>query len=66
MKDGRVNQVYWQDTTVGIEANSTVTQFSAGSIVGLAGWYSASDQVEVIEVGLTNGRIKELWTTANV
>ncbi len=65
-KDGRVHQVYWRATTVGIEANSTVTQFSAGSIVSVAAFYSASDQVEHIVAGLTNGRIRELWTKADV
>ena len=56
-KDGRVHQVYWKATTVGIEAKSTVTEFSAGSIVGVAGFYSASDQIDHIVVGLTNGRL---------
>jgi hypothetical protein len=64
--DRRVHQVYWKATTVGIEANSTVTEFSADSIVGLAGFYSASDQIEHIIVGLTNGLIRELWTKADV
>jgi hypothetical protein len=65
-KDGRVHQVYWKATTVGIEANSTVTEFSTGSIVGVAGFYSASDQIDHIVVGLTNGRLRELWTKPDV
>ena len=64
--DGRIHQVYWKATTVGIEENSTVAQLNAGSVVGLAGFYSASDQVEHIVVGLTNGLIREFWTTADV
>ena len=64
--DGKIHQVYWKATTVGIEENSIVTQLNAGSIVGLAGFYSASDQIEHIEVGLTNGLIREFWTTADV
>jgi hypothetical protein len=64
--DGKIHQVYWKATTVGIEANSTVTQLGAGSIVRLAGFYSASDQIEHIVVGLTNGIIREFWTTADV
>jgi hypothetical protein len=65
-KDGQVHQVYWKATTVGIEASSAVTQFSAGSIVGVAGFYSASDQIEHLVVGLTNGRLRELWTKPDV
>src|SRR6266567_2789675 len=65
-KDGRVHQVYWKATTVGIEANSTVTQFSAHSIVSLAGFYSASDQIEHIVVGLANGLLRELWVKQDV
>jgi hypothetical protein len=61
-----VHQVYWRATTVGIEANSTVAQFSAGSVVSVAGFYSASDQIEHLVVGLTNGRLRELWTKPDV
>jgi hypothetical protein len=59
--DGSVHQVYWKDTTIGIEAHSTVTKFNAHSIVGLAGFYSSSDQIEHIVVGLANGLLRELW-----
>jgi hypothetical protein len=59
--DGRVHQVYWKADTVGIEAHSTVAQLDAHSIVSLAGFYSATDQVEHIAVGLTNGLVRELW-----
>ena len=65
-RDGRVHQVYWKATTVGIEAHGTVTQFSANSIVSLAGFYSASDQIEHIVVGLTNGLLHELWTKPDI
>ncbi len=64
--DGKVHQVYWKATTVGIEASSTVTQFSANSIVSLAGFYSASDQIEHIVAGLTNGQILELWVKPDI
>ena len=60
-RDGNVHQVYWKADTVGIETHSMVTQFSANSIVSLAGFYSASDQIEHIVVGLANGRLCELW-----
>jgi hypothetical protein len=64
--DGKVHQVYWKATTVGIEAHSTVTQFSANSIVSLAGFYSVSDQVEHIVVGLTSGVLRELWVKPDI
>jgi len=64
--DGKVHQVYWKATTVGIEAHSTVTQFSANSIVSLAGFYSARDQFEHIVVGLANGRLRELWVKPDI
>lgn len=65
-RDGRVHQVYWKADTVGIEAHSTVTHFSANSIVSLTGFYSASDQIEQIVVGLTNGLIHTLWTKPDI
>ena len=64
--DGRVHQVYWRAATVGIEAHSTVTHFGENSIVSLAGFYSASDQIEHIVVGLSNGRVCELWVRPEV
>jgi hypothetical protein len=62
-KDGKVHEIYWKSGTVGIEAHNTVAQFSAGSIVSLAGFYSASDRAEHIVVGLTDGLVRELWAT---
>jgi hypothetical protein len=59
--DGKIHQVYWKAATVGIEAHSIVRQFSAHSIVSLAGFYSASDQIEHIVVGFANGLLRELW-----
>jgi hypothetical protein len=64
--DGQVHQVYWKATTVGIEAHSIVTQFSANSIVSVAGFYSGSDQLEHIVVGLKNGRLRELWMKPDI
>jgi hypothetical protein len=59
--DGKVHEIYWKTFTVGIEAHSVVAQFDGGSIVSVAGFYSESDQVEHIVVGLSNGRIEEFW-----
>lgn len=64
--DGNVHQVYWKATTVGIEAHSIVAQLSANSIVSLAGFYSASDQVEHIVVGLTSGLLLEFWVKPDI
>ena len=60
--DGKVHQIYWKDTTVGIEAHSLVTQFSAQSIVSLAAYYSASDPTGPHRGG-TDERLvlHELW-----
>jgi hypothetical protein len=65
-KDGKVQQVYWQAFTVGIQAQATVTQLAANSIRGIAGFYSASDHVEHIVVGLANGRVREFWVIPNL
>jgi hypothetical protein len=65
-KDGKVQQVYWQAFTVGIEAQATVTQLAANSVKGIAGFYSASDHVEHIVVGQTNGRVLEFWVIPNL
>lgn len=65
-KDGKVQQVYWQAFTVGIQAQATVTQLTANSIRGVAGFYSASDHVEHIVVGQTNGRVLEFWVIPNL
>lgn len=64
--DGAVHQVYWKATTVGIEAHSTVAQFSASSIKSVAGFYSSSDQLEHIVVGLTSGLLHELWVSPDI
>ena len=64
--DGSVHQVYWKATTVGIEAHSTVAQFSASSIKSLAGFYSSTDQLEHIVVGLTRGLLHELWVSPDI
>jgi hypothetical protein len=60
-KDGTVHEIYWKSGTVGIEAHQPIIQLSAGSIVSLAGFYSASDLIEHIVVGLTNSEVIELW-----
>ena len=65
-KAGTVHQVYWQAFTVGIEANTVVTQLPANSIRSLAGFYSATDQIEHIVVGLTNGHLREFWVAPNL
>jgi hypothetical protein len=65
-RDGKVHQVYWKALTVGIEAHSVVAQFGANSIAGLAAFYSASDQIEHIIVGLTNGRVLELFVKSDI
>ena len=64
--DGKVQQVYWKALTVGIEASAVVTQLPANSIRSLAGFYSASDQIEHIVVGLGNGRVREFWVKPNL
>ncbi len=65
-RDGKVHQVYWKALTVGIEAHSIVAQFGANSIAGLAAFYSATDQIEHIIVGLTNGRVVELFVQSDI
>jgi len=64
--DGKIHQIYWKVDTVGIEAQSTVTQFTAHSIVSLAGFYSASDQIDHIVVGLANGLLCEFWAKPDI
>jgi hypothetical protein len=64
--DGKVHQVYWKALTVGIEAHSIVAQFGANSIAGLSAFYSATDQIEHIIVGLTNGRVQELFVKPDI
>ncbi len=64
--DGKVHQIYWKASTVGIEAHSTVAQFSAGSIRSVAGFYSSTDQIEHIAVGLSNGAVRELFVRPDV
>jgi hypothetical protein len=64
--DGKVHQVYWKALTVGIEARRVVAQFSVNSIRSLAGFYSASDQIEHIVVGLANGLLREFWVKPNM
>ncbi len=59
--DGKIHQVYWKPATVGIEAHSVVAQFGPNSISGLTAFYSATDQVEHIVMGLTNGQVLELF-----
>ena len=65
-KDGKVQQVYWKSFTVGIEAQATVTQLPGNSIRSIAAFYSSSDHVEHIVVGLANGRVREFWVIPNL
>jgi hypothetical protein len=64
--DGKVHQVYWKSLTVGIEAHSVIAQYPAGSVVDVAGFFSASDQVEHVVVALANGVVEEAWLPASV
>jgi hypothetical protein len=64
--DGAVHQVYWKDDTVGIEAQTTVVNFGESNIVGLAAFYSVSDNVNHIVTALANGQLMESWVTPDV
>jgi hypothetical protein len=64
--DGKVHQVYWRSSTVGIQAHSVLAQYPAGSVVDVAGFYSVTDQVAHAVVALTGGEVEELWLPANV
>ncbi len=65
-RDGNIHQVYWKAFTVGIESRRLVTQLTPNSIRSLAGFYSASDQIEHIVVGLVNGGLREFWVRPNM
>jgi hypothetical protein len=65
-KDGKVQQVYWRAFTVGIEAQATVTKLPLNSIKSIAAFYSASDRIEHIVVGLASGRVREFWVEPNL
>ena len=64
--DGSVHQVYWKAATVGIEAQSSVTQFGVDAIAALTGFYSASDTVDHLVVALRDGSIRQLWVTPDI
>jgi hypothetical protein len=66
LTDGTVHQIFWQATTVGVEAHTVVARFPAGTIVGIAGYFSESDLAEHIIVGLSDGSVEELWTVPDV
>ena len=61
-QDGEIHQIFWQSTTVGIEAATLVARVAPNSLVGLAGFVSDSDQVEHIIAGQSNGAVTELWS----
>ena len=63
--DGTLYQVHWKDDTVGIEARSTIAKLQ-GPIVGVAGFYGASEDVNHIVVALANGELKEFWMTPDL
>jgi len=65
-RDGTVYQVYWHEWTAGIEAHSVVARFDAGTIAGLAAFYSESDHVNHIVVALSSGEVCELWSLPDV
>jgi hypothetical protein len=66
LADGTVRQVYWKSSTVGIEANSVVAKLSDHSIVGLAAFYSVSDNINHIVVARSDGQLQEFWVAADV
>ena len=64
--NGQVHQVYWKAATVGIEAHSIVAEFGPNQIASLAAFYSTSDQLEHIVVGLKSGLVSELFVKPDV
>jgi len=63
---GQIRQVYWKAATVGIEAHSVVAEFGQNQIASLAAFYSASDQIEHIIVGLRSGLVSELFVKPDI
>jgi hypothetical protein len=64
--DGTLHEVYWQADTVGIERWSSLSKFEQGSIVGVAGFYSASDNLEHTVAALATGQLIEFWKTPDL
>jgi hypothetical protein len=56
--DGKVTELYWGQT--GGVSSGQLTQFSANSIVEIAGYYSDDDQMQHVVVAINDGNVCEL------
>jgi hypothetical protein len=60
-RDGTIQRMYWESTSVGIDVVGLVGRVEPDSLVGLAAFYSDGDGIEHIVAGQSNGVVSEWW-----
>jgi hypothetical protein len=66
--DGKIHEIFWKSGQVGIEGNEQLpVNFGSGNIVSVSGFYNIHDQFHHAIVGLTNGKIHDIfWKSGQV
>jgi hypothetical protein len=66
--DGKIHEIFWKSGQVGIEGNEPLpVNFGSGNIVSVSGFYNIHDKFHHAIVGLTNGKIHDIfWKSGQV
>jgi len=60
---GKVHEIWWESGHAGIDGQGDLqgVQFSPGSIVGLAAYFSSDEKLHDVIVGTNAGKVHEIW-----
>ena len=59
--NGKLREIYWKSGGAGAGQDDLPVQFSAGTIVAVAGYFRTDDQYQHVIVATTNGKLREIY-----